>query len=169
MGWSVEQFSAPVAYLTDRDLWEVLSVGIEIAKEHQQAFGSFRGSPYYALAEGLNPPTTGGETISKHALTLATALDGASPYWAKLGREFQILLSALPENATTGADGVTRYGLSVLPEWTKTVQSAAQEAFRESIASIRNYRARALALRSLDGLLRKLRGEKPGLMSLNFH
>jgi CRISPR system Cascade subunit CasA len=162
LGWSMEQFSAPVQYLTERDLWNVLSIGIKIAEDHQQAFRSFRGSPYYALAQGLNPPTTGSDAISKHALSLAAALDGASRYWAKLDREFYRFLDELPQDATTGADGITRYGLNKLPDWTNTVQSVAQEAFKESIASIRNYQARALALRSLGSLLRKLRGEKSG-------
>ena len=55
--------------------------------------------------------------------------------------------------------GISLYGNKKLPEWTKTIQSAATEALSESIASIRNYEARAAALRSLSYHLAKFRGE----------
>jgi CRISPR system Cascade subunit CasA len=160
--WSVEQFSASVEYLNAHNLWQILSIGINIAEDHQQVFWSSQSYPYYALAEGLNPPNTKPKNIKKHAGQLADSLKGASHYWARLELEFHRFLDKLPQDATTGADGITRYGSNTLPAWTKTVQSVAQEAFKESIASIRNYQARALALRSLDSLLRKLRGEKSG-------
>lgn len=162
LGWSVEQFSAPAQYLTEHDLWNVLSIGINIAEDHRQVFWSSQSYPYYALAEGLNPPNTKPKNIKKHADQLADSLKGASRYWARLDLEFYQFLKKLPQDATTGADGITRYGSNSLPQWTKTVQSVAQEAFKESIASIHNYQARALALRSLGSLLRKLRGEKSG-------
>jgi CRISPR system Cascade subunit CasA len=40
------------------------------------------------------------------------------------------------------------------------VQKAAKDAFTESIQSIRNYEARAKALRTLNYQLKKLRGEE---------
>lgn len=43
--------------------------------------------------------------------------------------------------------------------FTETVQKAARDAFTESIKPIRNYAARAKALRTLDSQLQKLRGE----------
>ena len=53
LGWSWEQFSAPLRYVTDAELATVLKYAIMIAEEHQQIFRSFRGSPYFALAEVL--------------------------------------------------------------------------------------------------------------------
>lgn len=150
LGWSTQQFSAPRTYITDAELATTLKRAIEIAEEHQQVFRSFRGSPYYALAEILKHGDAG---------SLAQALDGETRYWATLDREFPKLLHALPQDTETGIDGITLYGHRQLPAWTQTVQNAAREAFTESIESIRNYQARAAALRSLNYQLAKFRGE----------
>lgn len=150
LGWNIEQFSAPIQYITERDLAKVLKTAIAIAKSHQQVFGSFKGSAYFALAEELKNGDPG---------SLANALDGESRYWAELDRRFPELLNALPQDNETGADGVTRYGFKELPAWTSTVQAAARRAFTDSIQSIRNYQARAVALRTLERHLSKLRDE----------
>ncbi|WP_448533795.1 type I-E CRISPR-associated protein Cse1/CasA [Parathermosynechococcus lividus] len=148
LGWSWEQFSAPIQYVTDTELATVLKKAIAIAEEHQQIFRSFRGSPYFALAEVLKYGEAG---------KIANALDGESRYWATLDRAFPELLHALPRDSETGADGITCYGFNELPAWTQTVQTAARQAFTESIASIRNYQARAAALRTLEWKLADLR------------
>jgi len=150
LGWSWEQFSAPSTYITEPDLAVALKTAIAIAKSHQQVFGSFKGSPYFALAEELKNGDPG---------SLAHALDGESRYWVELDRRFPELLNALPQDNKTGADGVTRYGSKELPAWTDTVQAAARRAFTDSIESIRNYQARAVALRTLERHLCKLRGD----------
>lgn len=150
LGWTNAQFSAPIVYLTNRDLWSSLSKALKIAEEHQQIFRSFKGSPYHALAETLKNGDAG---------KLAGTLNGESRYWATLDREFQILLAKLPEDKTIDANGTT-YGIKELPLWTKTVQQAARRAFTDSIESIRNYEARAKSLRSLEFQLAKLRGEE---------
>jgi CRISPR system Cascade subunit CasA len=148
LGWSWEQFSAPLQYITDRDLGLVLKTAISIAEDHRQIFRSFRGSPYFALAEVLKNGDAG---------SLASALDGESRYWSSLDRAFPELLNALPRDLQIGADGIPLYGHTTLPAWTKTVQDAARSAFTESIASIRNYQARAAALRTLEWKLADLR------------
>lgn len=150
LGWSLEQFSAPRQYITEPDLATALKTAIAIAESHQQVFRSFKGSPYFALAEALKNGDAG---------SLANALDGESRYWAELDRQFPQLLHALPQDSEAGADGVIRYGFKELPAWTQTVQTAARQAFTDSIASIRNYQARAVSLRALERHLRKLRGE----------
>lgn len=150
LGWSWEQFSAPIEYVTEPDLATVLKTAIAIAESHQQVFRSFKGSPYFALAEVLKNGDAG---------SLANALDGESRYWAELDRRFPELLDALPQDSETGADGITRYGFKELPAWTDTVQAVARQAFTTSIESIRNYQARAVALRTLERHLRKLRGD----------
>lgn len=147
LGWSGQQFAAPLMYLTERPLWQSLSLAIAIAEEHQQLFRSFRGSPYQALAEALNNSDVAG---------LAATLNGESRYWSTLDRDFQELLQALPLDKTVDGNGTT-YGNAKLPEWTKTVQKAARNAFAESIAPIRNYEARAKALRALEWKLADLR------------
>jgi CRISPR system Cascade subunit CasA len=149
LGWTNSQFSASIIYLTNRDLWSSLSIALKITEEHQQVFRSFKGSPYHALAEALK---------NGDASKLAGTLNGESRYWATLDREFQILLAKLPEDKTIDANGTT-YGIKELPEWTKIVQNTARRAFTDSIESIRNYEARAKALRSLESQLAKLRGE----------
>jgi CRISPR system Cascade subunit CasA len=53
----------------------------------------------------------------------------------------------------------TTYGNQALRTWETTVQKAASAAFTQSIAAIRNYEARAAALRSLSYHLAKLRGD----------
>ncbi|NJP10752.1 MAG: type I-E CRISPR-associated protein Cse1/CasA [Leptolyngbyaceae cyanobacterium RU_5_1] len=150
LGWNIDQFSAPILYATDKQLGAALRNAVDIAKEHQQVFRSFRGSPYHALSEVLKNSDAG---------NLARSLDGESRYWATLDRAFQPLLNELAEDKTVDGNGTT-YGNQELPKWQQTVQSAAREAFTESIASIRNYQARAAALRSLEYQLAKLRGEK---------
>jgi CRISPR system Cascade subunit CasA len=155
LGWSLEQFSAPRQYITESDLGTVLKTAIAIAESHQQVFRSFKGSPYFALAE----------VLKGDAGSLANALDGESRYWAELDRKFPKLMDALPRDSEKGGDGVTRYGSRELPAWTQTVQSAARQAFTDSIASIRNYQARAVALRTLERHLRKLRGEDKDIQS----
>jgi CRISPR system Cascade subunit CasA len=147
LGWSGHQFAAPLIYLTDKSLWQGLSRAIAIAEDHQQVFRAFRGSPYHALAEALNNNDAG---------SFASSLDGESRYWATLDRVFQELLQALPQDKTEDGNGIT-YGNTQLPEWTKTVQKAARDAFTESIAAIRNYEARAKALRALEWKLADLR------------
>ncbi len=153
LGWTIEKFSAPMLYITDRELATVLGIAINIARETQQVFRAFRGSPYYALAEALKNNNAGG---------IAQALDGESQYWSILDREFSKLLEALPKDNFTGADGIIYYGGEELPKWTVTVQKAARKAFTQSIEPIRDYRARALGLRALEYLLRKLRDGKSG-------
>jgi CRISPR system Cascade subunit CasA len=147
LGWSGLQFAAPLIYLTDKPLWQSLSRAIAIAEEHQQLFRAFRGSPYHALAEALNNHDAG---------SFAATLDGESRYWATLDRAFQEFLQALPTDKTDDGNGIT-YGNTQLPEWTKTVQKAARAAFTNSIAAIRNYEARAKALRALEWKLADLR------------
>lgn len=150
LGWRSEDFSAPMIYLKEKPLWEALVIALKAAEDHQDVFCSFKGSPYHALA-----------AVLKHgdAKALAKTFDGESRYWATLDRAFPDLLFKLPTDHETGADGVTHYGNKQLSEWTKTVQKAAMEAFTESIASIRNFEARAAALRSLSCYLAKLRGD----------
>ncbi|MDB9524386.1 type I-E CRISPR-associated protein Cse1/CasA [Oscillatoria sp. CS-180] len=150
LGWSSEDFSAPMLYLKDKPLWDALKSAVQAAEDHQNVFRSFRGSPYHALAEVLKHGDVG---------ALAQALDGESRYWSALDQAFPTLLLQLPKDDATGADGSLTYGNQVLPEWTKTVQKVATDAFTESIASIRNYEARAAALRSLSYHLAKLRGD----------
>ena len=147
LGWSAQQFAAPLIYLTDQSIWQKLSTSISIAEDHQQIFRSFRGSPYQALAEALN---------NNDASSFAATLDGESRYWSALDRAFQKLLQALPKDKTKDGNGIT-YGNTELPKWTKTVQNAARDAFTESIAPIRNYEARAKALRALEWKLTDLR------------
>jgi len=158
LGWSWEQFSAPIQYITNADLAETLKQAIAVAESHQQIFRSFKGSPYFALAEVLKNGDAG---------SLASALDGESRYWATLDRAFPELLYALPQDSETGVDGVTRYGGKELPAWTGKVQAAARQAFTASIEPIRNYQARAVALRALERHLRKLRGEEPEATAKN--
>jgi CRISPR system Cascade subunit CasA len=150
LGWTNAQFSAPIVYLNNRDLWSSLSIALEIVEKNQQVFRAFKGSPYHALAETLKNGDAG---------KLAGTLNGETRYWSTLDREFQILLAKLPEDKTIDANG-TIYGINELPIWTETVQQAARRAFTDSIESIRNYEARAKALRSLEIQLAKLRGEQ---------
>jgi CRISPR system Cascade subunit CasA len=156
--WTNAQFSAPITYLTNRDLWSSLSKVLTIAEAHQHSFRYGSETPYYALARALNPNASA-TTLSVEAKKLASNLNGETRYWATLDREFQILLAKLPEDKTIDANG-TIYGINELPIWTKTVQQAARRAFTDSIESIRNYEARAKALRSLEFQLAKLRGEE---------
>ena len=152
LGWTSEQFSAPIAYIKEegKTLWQALVVALKFAEEHQQVFRSFQGSPYHSLAKALNHPDAG---------SFAKSLDGESRYWATLDRAFQSLLSDLAKDKTIDGNGTT-YGSKELPKWQQTVQNAAKKAFTDSIAAIRNYEARAKALRSLEYQLAKLRGEK---------
>jgi CRISPR system Cascade subunit CasA len=139
LGWASDQFSAPIQYLKDRGLWKNLNLAIGTAEDHQQVFRSFRGSPYAVLADSLK---------NGDAQALAKNLDGESRYWAALDRKFQMLIRDLPI-----------HGAAELTKWTGIVQKAAREAFTESIESIRNYEARATALRTLEWKLADLRME----------
>lgn len=151
LGWSTEKFTAPIIYLNEKPLWDALSSAINQAEEHQQVFRSFKGSPYFALAEVLK---------YHNIAALARNLDGESRYWAVLDEEFLKLLFDLPKDKEISGDGSIRYGNQCLVEWTKTIQKAAKDAFTDSITAIRNYEARAIALRSLNYHLAKLRGEE---------
>jgi len=148
LGWTSSQFSAPIQFITDSELAQSLKIAITIAEKHQQVFGSYRGSPYFVLAEVLK---------NENPDKLAKALDGESRYWAVLDRAFTELLQELPKDGQTGADGILRYGYQKLPEWTKTVQKAARNAFTDSLFPIRNFQARAAALRTLEWKLADLR------------
>lgn len=147
LGWTSQQFAAPLLYLKNKALWQSLSSAIAIAEDHQQLFRTFKGSPYQMLAEVLK---------NNNAAGFAATLDGESRYWATLDREFQELLQVLPMDRTQDGNGVT-YGIVELAKWTKTVQDAARDAFTDSIAPIRNYQARAMALRALNWKLADLR------------
>jgi CRISPR system Cascade subunit CasA len=147
LDWTGQLFAAPLIYLKNKNLWQTLSRAITIAEEHQQIFRSFRGSPYHMLAEVLK---------NNDASSFAGTLDGESRYWAALDRTFQELLQALPNDKTEDGNGIT-YGSTILPKWTETVQKAARDAFTDSIVSIRNYEARAKALRALQWKLADLR------------
>jgi CRISPR system Cascade subunit CasA len=150
LGWVSEQFSAPTAYLTDKPLWQALDSALQFAEKHKDIFRAFRGSPYGVLTEKLKHPD---------ASSFAKSLDGESRYWARLDREFQEFLhKKLPKDKTIDGNGIT-YGNQALRDWQIEVQKAAETAFTESITSIRNYQARAEALRSLSYHLAKLRGD----------
>jgi CRISPR system Cascade subunit CasA len=149
LGWISENFSAPLAYIRDKLLWDALKKALNAAEEHQQIFRSFKGSPYSALAEALNHPD---------AISFAKSLDGESRYWAALYQQFLDLLENLPKERISDEMG-TRYGDQTLENWQKLLQRTARTAFTESIQSIRNYQARAVALRSLEYQLAKLSGE----------
>jgi CRISPR system Cascade subunit CasA len=148
LAWTSERFSAPVAYLQQKPLWDALNIALKVAEDNQNVFRSFKGSPYAVLAEVLK-----GE-----AGKLASSLDGESLYWAALDRLFQPLREDLLADRIDDLGGIS-YGGKVLPQWTKDVQNATRTAFAESIEPIRNYEARAKALRSLEYQLAKLRGE----------
>lgn len=147
LGWTSEQFSVPIAYIQEKPLWQALVVALQMAEDHQQVFRSFQGSPYHALAKELNHPD---------ASSFAKSLDGESRYWATLDRAFPDLLNDLATDKTVDGNGTT-YGNRILTQWRKTVQDAARKAFTESIASIRNYQARAKALQTLEWKLLDLR------------
>jgi CRISPR system Cascade subunit CasA len=161
LGWVSEQLSVPTAYVTEKPLWQALDSALQFAEKHKAIFMSFQGSPYYVLAEGLNPPGTSKKAISQQASQLASTLGGESRYWAALDRQFKELLHKKlpdPNDKTVGGNG-TIYGTQALQDWEKTVQSIAAKAFTESISSIRNYQARAKALNSLNSHLARLRGD----------
>jgi CRISPR system Cascade subunit CasA len=147
LGWSEQRFSAPLIYLSNKPLWQCLSQAIQIAEDHQHIFRTFQGSPYHALAQALN---------NNNAGSLAATLDGESRYWLALDLAFQELLQNLPEDSSLDGNGIT-YGTVQLPEWVKFVQKAARKAFTDSIDSIRNYEARAKALRAMEWRLLDLR------------
>jgi CRISPR system Cascade subunit CasA len=161
LGWVSEQLSAPIAYVIEKSLWQALDSALQFAEKHKDIFLSFQGSPYYALAEGLNPPNTSKKAISQQAVQLAVTLGGSSRYWAALDQEFRELLhEKLPDPKDKTVDGNgTIYGNQALRDWEKTVQNTATEAFTKSILSIRNYQARAKALNSLNYHLARLRGD----------
>jgi CRISPR system Cascade subunit CasA len=162
LGWVSEQLSVPTAYVTEKPLWQALDSALQFAEKHKDVFMSFQGSPYYVLAEGLNPPSTPKKAISRQAARLASTLGGATRYWAALDQQFKDLLHKKlpdPNDKTVGGNG-TVYGVQALQDWEKIVRSAATEAFTESISSIRNYQARAKALNSLNHHLDRLDGDK---------
>ncbi len=150
LGWSSARFSAPIQFVTDLELAQSLKLAIVIAENHKQIFRSFKGSPYFSLAEVLKNGEP--EKLSK-------ALDGESRYWAILDHAFLELLRDLPQDGQAGDDGITRYGSAALPAWTQIVQDAARRAFTESIEPIRNYQARAAAFRTLEWKLAELRAD----------
>ena len=84
LGWSSEEFSAPMIYLKQKKLWEALDTAIKAANNYQNVFRSFKRSPYAVLAEVLKYGDAG---------KLAKTLDGESRYWATLDRAFPELLS----------------------------------------------------------------------------
>ncbi|MDX1978273.1 MAG: type I-E CRISPR-associated protein Cse1/CasA [Pseudanabaenaceae cyanobacterium bins.68] len=145
-----EQLNVPTIYLTERKLWEALKIAIAFAESHRQIFRSFKGSPYFTLAESLKGS----------AEVLSNSLDGESRYWLSLDRLFPIFLDELAEDDSTGIDGIKRYGQIKLPEWKQQVQDAAKTAFTDSIGAIRDRCARALGLRSLSFWLARLRDEE---------
>ncbi|NER00268.1 MAG: type I-E CRISPR-associated protein Cse1/CasA, partial [Cyanothece sp. SIO2G6] len=152
LGWVSEQLSVPIAYVIEQPLWQALDSALQFAEKHQQVFRSFRGSPYGVLAATLNHPD---------ASSFAKSLDGESRYWATLDHEFREFLHKKlpdPKDKTVYGNG-TIYGNQASLDWQKTVQNAATQAFTDSIASIRNYEARAAALRSLSYHLAVLRGD----------
>ncbi len=152
LGWSVELFSVPTVYIKDRELAGLLKLAVTTAEEHRQVFRSFRGSPYQVLAEVLK---------YNEVADLASSLDGESRYWATLDQKFSAFIHDLPSDNEVDQDGVTLYGSKLFPEWVATVQQAAMDAFTSSISPIRNYKARASALRALAYWLHKLRGVTP--------
>ncbi|WP_039727694.1 type I-E CRISPR-associated protein Cse1/CasA [Leptolyngbya iicbica] len=162
LGWVSEQLSVPTAYVTEKPLWQALDSALQFAEKHKDVFMSFQGSPYYVLAEALNPPSTPKKAISQQAAQLASTLGGSSRYWAALDQEFKELLHEKlpnPNDKTVSGNG-TIYGTQALQDWEKAVQSTAAKAFTKSISSIRNYQARAKALNSLNHHLDRLGSDK---------
>jgi CRISPR system Cascade subunit CasA len=151
LDWTIEQFSAPLIYLTDQDLWQTMKKAIDRAEEHRTVFGGYIGSPYHALAVVLK---------NNDASGLAKSLAGESDYWAALDQPFRRFLEELPQDSRIVPGFGTIYGGEKLTKWLETVQNAARIAFTRSIASIRNYEARAKALQALEWKLADLRLSK---------
>jgi len=149
LAWSLEKLSVPSIYITDRDLATRLRRAISIAEDHQWIFSWAANSPYHELAKILNHQPE----------ILAKSLGGESRYWATLDHHFQPFLLELAKDKTVNQTGTT-YGSKTLPEWTARVQRAARDAFTKSIQSIRNYEARAKALKKLNSHLATLQEDK---------
>ncbi len=143
--WIIDLFAVPTCYILDKQLSKTLKIAIDIAERHKEVFSWSKHNPYSQLPQALKKNR---ESLS--------SLDGESRYWATLDRIFPDLLQALPLDKIKDENGIT-YGNKKLPEWTRTVQKAARDAFTESIASIRNYEARAKALNALEWKLADLR------------
>jgi CRISPR system Cascade subunit CasA len=142
LAWSVENFAVPTIYIQDKKLSQRLKDAIDFAEDHRQIFAAFKGSPYQKLAEVLK---------NNEAGKLASALDGESQYWSTIDPIFLDLLQELPKDKEQIEEK--------LSAWKKYVQKAASNAFTDSIESIRNYEARAIALRTLEWKLADLRME----------
>jgi len=109
----------------------------------------------------------GNELIEEGAVKLKVfglSADKAKP-WGWVSEQFSAPIDYLRKKELWQAvekrsDGTIIYGNKELLDWTRKVQRAARDAFTESIQPIRNYQARALALKSLNSHLARLRGEK---------
>jgi CRISPR system Cascade subunit CasA len=132
--WVIQNFSFPLEYLTDKLERKTLLTAIQLAEAGQQIFKSFRGSPYYCLAEVLKNDNPGG---------LAASLNGESIYWAEIDREFRLVL----ENKIC------------LEEWVRVVRQIGMSAIKKSISSICSYEARAKTLNVASYYLSKIKLE----------
>lgn len=159
LDWSFEQFSAPSRYLIDRDLWTALCRAVTVAERASSVFRSFRGSPYYCLAEGLNPPGVGDHALSQQALAFSSSLAGSSLFWLNLTPLFQRLLIDLLQDFQSAKSDDYCDGQAVLSRWLDQVHFSAQQSFVQSVASIHSHKARALSVRALFSRLRKLKTE----------
>lgn len=133
--WVLQNFSFPEKYLTSEADRQKLLAAVRLAELGQQIFKSFRGSPYFCLAEVLKNDNPAG---------LATSLNGESVYWSEIDREFRLAIE----------DDLD------LDQWAKTIRRIGLMAITKSIASITNYEARAKTLKSASCHLSKVKLEQ---------
>lgn len=149
--WRREQMPLPLSYLADPALIQTLQDALDLAESVGQGLlGSLRQLEIELARPAREPsaPVRRQDTAAVRRLEQ----DGLRSYWSELGREFKPFMTGLPEDRLE-QDGVTRYGLRIVPGWKHALRQAAQGAFDEQTGGLeesrRTLRAVAIARRIL--------------------
>lgn len=134
--WRHERFPLPPALLDDRDRYNWLRRGVELAEEvgalFRTGFDAARDSkrkvprPMQVLAEALAAQAEGQEPRREAVSEIAAALDPSAAWWARLEIPFRTFIRELGDE-TEETDG------RAYMAWTATLRQAARATFAEVV------------------------------------
>ncbi|MGE5595257.1 MAG: type I-E CRISPR-associated protein Cse1/CasA [Hyphomicrobiales bacterium] len=146
--WRRDELPLPVAYLSDRDLVQVLRRGVDLAEDVGRLL---RGAVRRMAALALTPD---GDADRDRLDNLVNSLGAEGAYWPNLDVPFRRFMRELPDGVADDA------GLAARVRWAADIRRAAMESFEFAASAVesagRGWRAAAQARPAFLGRLRQL-------------
>jgi len=131
--WHQERLPLPLAYLEDKELLSRLNDALSLADSVSRLLRNHLRDVAKVLLDPKTDPSKAGKPDTK---ALRQGVDNLLKSWApdrlyfsQLEAPFRELLVKLPEDREEDEDADIDYGQQTLPQWSRVLRQAAQEAF----------------------------------------